>query len=93
MKLHLLSLYNTQDIREQKPGTTVAQKLNQGSIPPSGCIPCPSGQAGMAGLLFWFFFGEAKKNKKQAEVSRDVNPAAILLPSKKRNASEKNTFA
>ncbi len=50
---------------------TVVQKFNQGSFPKSACpdersdfgrgYPCPSGQAGISGLFFCFFFGEAKK--------------------------------
>ena len=36
---------------------TVAQKLNQGTIPKTGCYR-------FSGVLFWFFFAQTKKNNK-----------------------------
>ncbi len=55
------------DIRERKLGTTVAGKLNQGSLPRSGCIPRLTGRAGISGALFGYLFG-------QVHASSAVNP-------------------
>ena len=42
------------------PGTTVAQKLNQGCPRRLGILPAFR-QTGAAGALFWYFFGQTKK--------------------------------
>jgi hypothetical protein len=43
---------------------TVAQKLNQGTIPKKGCNPCLPADRFFGWLFFDYFFGQAKKKRK-----------------------------
>jgi hypothetical protein len=71
--LHYLkdAFANSEPIKEPIFFTTVAPKLNRSSSQKTG-------RTSFSGALFWFFFGQAKKNKEYFEQKHFINCLFIL---------------
>ncbi|MBS1667616.1 MAG: hypothetical protein JST58_09595 [Bacteroidetes bacterium] len=63
-----------EQIKEPLLLTTVVQMLNRCSVPKTG-------RTSFSDALFWFFFGQAKKNKEYSGIPKEAKQLKLIGPS------------